>query len=37
MAVAMTVAAMRVTSDKEGEGSKAMEMVTRLVGKQQQR
>jgi hypothetical protein len=29
MAVAMTVAAMRVASDKEGEGGKAMETVTR--------
>ncbi len=34
MAAAMTVAAMRVASNKEGEGSKAMEMVTRLAGKQ---
>ncbi len=36
MAAAMTVAAMRVVSDKEGEGGKAMETVTRLAGKQQQ-
>jgi hypothetical protein len=36
MASAMTVAAMRVASDKEGEGGKAMEMVTRLAGKQWQ-
>ncbi len=36
MVVATTVAAMRVASNKEGEGSKAMEMVTRLAGKQQQ-
>jgi hypothetical protein len=34
MAVAKTLAAMRVASNKEGEGGKAMEMVTRLVGKQ---
>jgi hypothetical protein len=34
MAVATTVAVMRVASDKEGEGGKAMETVTRLVGKQ---
>jgi hypothetical protein len=33
----MTVAGMRVASDKEGEGGKAMKMVTRLTGKQQQR
>ncbi len=32
-----TVAAMRVASDKEGEGGKAMEMVTRLAGKQRRR
>ncbi len=32
----MTVTEMRVVSDKEGEGSKAMEMMTRLVGKQWQ-
>ncbi len=37
MAAATTVAAMRVASNKEGEGRKAMEMVTRLVGKQRQR
>jgi hypothetical protein len=36
MVAAMTVAAMRVASDKEGEGGKAMEMVTRLAGKQRQ-
>ncbi len=36
MAAATTVAAMRVASDKEGEGGKAMEMVTRLAGKQRQ-
>ncbi len=35
MAAAMTVAAMRVASDEEGEGGKAMETVTRLAGKQQ--
>ncbi len=34
MAAAMTVVAMRVASDKEGEGGKAMEMVTRLPGEQ---
>ena len=34
MAVATTVAVMRVASNEEGEGGKAMEMVTRLVGKQ---
>ncbi len=34
MTAATTVAAMRVASDKEGEGGKAMETVTRLVGKQ---
>jgi hypothetical protein len=34
MAAAKTVAAMRVASNKEGEGGKAMETVTRLVGKQ---
>jgi hypothetical protein len=34
MAAAMTVVAMRVASDKEGEDSKAMETVTRLAGKQ---
>ncbi len=37
MATATTVAAMRVAGNKEGEGGKAMEMVTRLAGKQQQR
>ncbi len=37
MAVAATVAAMRVASNKEGEGGKAMETVTRLAGKQWQR
>ena len=37
MAVATNVAAMRVASNKEGEGSKAMETVTRLVGEQRQR
>jgi hypothetical protein len=36
MAAAMTVAAMRVASNKEGEGDKAMEMVTRLAGEQRQ-
>ncbi len=34
MAAATTVAAMRVASNKEGKGSKAMEMVTRLAGEQ---
>ncbi len=34
IAVVTTVAAMRVASDEEGEGGKAMEMVTRLAGKQ---
>jgi hypothetical protein len=34
MVAAMTVAAMRVASDKEGEGGKAMETVTRLAGEQ---
>jgi hypothetical protein len=34
MAAATTVAAMRVASNEEGEGGKAMEMVTRLAGKQ---
>ncbi len=34
MAAATTVAAMRVASNKEGEGGKAMEMVTRLAGEQ---
>ncbi len=37
MAAATTVATMRVASDKEGEDGKAMEMVTRLAGKQRQR
>ncbi len=37
MAAATTVAGMRVASNKEGEGGKAMEMVTRLVGEQRQR
>ena len=37
MAVASTVAAMRVASNKEGEGGTVMEMVTRLAGKQRQR
>ncbi len=36
MMVGTTVAAVRVASDEEGEGSKAMEMVTRLAGKQWQ-
>ncbi len=36
MAAATAVAAMRTASNKEGEGGKAMEMVTRLVGKQRQ-
>ncbi len=34
MAAATTVAAMRVVSNKDGEGGKAMETVTRLAGKQ---
>ncbi len=34
MVAATTVAAMRVASNKEDEGGKAMEMVTRLAGKQ---
>ncbi len=34
LAVATTVAAMRVASNEEGEGGKAMETVTRLAGKQ---
>ncbi len=34
MMAATTVVAMRVTSDEKGEGSKAMEMVTNLAGKQ---
>ncbi len=37
MAVATTVAAMRVASDEKGEGGKAMEMVIRLAGKQRRR
>jgi hypothetical protein len=36
-AAAMTVATMRVASEAEGEGCKAMEMVTRLAGEQRQR
>jgi hypothetical protein len=36
MAAGMTVAAMRVASDKEGEGRKGMEMLTRLAGEQRQ-
>ncbi len=36
MAAATTVAAMRVASNKEGEGGKAMETMTRLAGKQRQ-
>ncbi len=36
MAVATTVAVMRVASDEEGEGGKELEMVTRLAGKQWQ-
>ena len=36
MAVVTTVAAMRVASNKEGEGGKAMETMTRLAGKQRQ-
>ncbi len=35
MAVATTMVAMRVASNKEGEGGKVMETVTRLAGKQQ--
>jgi hypothetical protein len=31
---ATTAVAMRVASNEEGEGGKAMEMVTRLVGEQ---
>ncbi len=34
MVAAMTVVAMRVASNEEGEGGKAMETVTRLAGKQ---
>ncbi len=37
MAASTTVVAMRVASDKKGEGGKAMEMVTRLAGKQRRR
>ncbi len=37
MAVAITVVVMRVANNKVGEGGKAMEMVTRLAGKQRQR
>jgi hypothetical protein len=37
MATVTTVAAMRVASNEEGEGGKAMEMVTRLAGEQRQR
>ncbi len=37
METATTVVAMREASNEEGEGSKAMEMVTRLVGEQRQR
>ncbi len=37
MAAATTGAAKRVVSDKEGEGSKAMETVTRLAGEQRRR
>jgi hypothetical protein len=36
MAAATTVAAMRVASNKEGEGIKVMEMVTRLAGERWQ-
>ncbi len=36
MAAATTVVTMRVASNKEGEGGKAMEIVTRLGGEQQQ-
>jgi hypothetical protein len=34
MVAATTVVAMRVARDEEGEGGKAMETVTRLVGEQ---
>jgi hypothetical protein len=34
MAAAATVTVMRVASDNKGEGGKALEMVTRLAGKQ---
>ncbi len=37
MTAVTTVAAMRVASDKEGEGGKAMETVIRLAGKQPRR
>ncbi len=37
MVAATTVAAMRVASNEEGEGGKAMETVTRLAGKQWRR
>ncbi len=37
MAVATTVAVMRVVSNKEGEGGKVMETVTRAMGKQWRR
>jgi hypothetical protein len=37
MVAATTVAAMRVASNEEGEGGKAMKTVTRLAGKQRQR
>ncbi len=37
MAAATAVAALRVASNKEGEGGKVMETVTRLVGKQWRR
>jgi hypothetical protein len=37
MAASTTVVAMRVASNKEGEGSKAMETLTKLAGKQWQR
>ena len=36
MAAATTVAAMRVASNKKGEGSKGMQKVTRVASKQQQ-
>jgi hypothetical protein len=37
MAAAPTVAAMRVASNEEGEGSKVMETVTKLAGEQWRR
>ncbi len=37
MAAATTVAAMRVANNKEGEGGKAMETMTRLAGEQRGR